>query len=199
MKPLIPLALILLAGPLWAACPTIADLESGIRGTTDKGHTDTYSRLSADVIQADFSDGSGVDFRSLLGKGVYLLESIDVEKGVVDPETRTVYAFPVSPPGLPEPEPGGTYGVEVSYRFPGEDWDKERHSYSFGAEVTGTYGACSFRMIPVTTRFSGPDEAVETLHYLPELGFAYLAQYAWTEDGKREVDDYAYVSFQAVR
>lgn len=194
------LMLLCLTAPLGAAaCPTGADLVGGIRLTDPDGVTETFREMQPGVVRGLYTLDDTTTIRNLLGQGVYLLEVVDLENGAPVPDTRSTYSFPIAPADMPRPTPNGGWTTKVATLIDGS-LGSETQVYSFGALTTQTYGACSYNMIPITVSFPpDPSDYRDTLHYLPALGFSYLAESAFTENGERNVDRYSYVTIEALR
>lgn len=158
----------------YAQCPTGADLVTGIRVTEPDGSTDTYRRDSEHLVESQYRFEPGTGARSLLAKGIYMILAQDVEAGRIVPGARSTYTYPLPPDQMPLPEPGGSWTADV-VTLDSEGLSSETHVITFGALTQITFGACSYRMIPIEVRY-GEDDG-ELLHYLPDLGFALLGAY----------------------
>ncbi|MCB1333218.1 MAG: hypothetical protein KDK26_06090 [Roseivivax sp.] len=194
---MLPVALCL-AAPLAAQtppCPTAEDLATGIRFRIEGGDTETFRRHERPgVIEALFQAHDGYASRVLLGQGLYLLELIELENGVLVPASRTTYGFPQAPDAMPVPVPGGGWTVRVgSLTEAGTDSDTQ--TYSFGPMTEYSFGACTYRMIPVHLRYASDAELMDVLHYLPDLGISFLSESRYTGGS----DSYRYYSVEALR
>lgn len=178
-----------------SACPVGADMSKGVRFQISSGETETFQRLGNGLIQGFFEIDNGNAIRTLLGKGVYLLEIIDFEDGSAIMGSRTTYSFPSPPEDLPDPVAGGGWSVTVAKLDRGE-FGSEAQVYSFGSTTRQTYGTCGYDMIPIEIRY--PDEndpkRRDILHYLPEFQLSYLAEYHDEEAS----DIYSYFNIEAV-
>lgn len=188
------LALQTISGTALAQCPTSEALAAGIRFGIDGGDTETFRSFAPGVIVSLYEAADPPASRVLLAQGVYLLDLIDIEDGKPQPGTRTTYSYPMKPPDMPVPQPGGSWSVTAAV-FDMGDLRSEEQVYSFGAAATATYGTCRYDMVPITITYPGDTgDAVDVLHYLPSLGLSYLAQS--TYDGT--TDRYDYTSIEAV-
>lgn len=170
--------LLTLAGAARAACPTGADISAGIRFNTVDGEFETFRRLDNGLIQAYYGLDSHIGSRTLLARGIYLLEVVEMENGNADPTTRTTYSFPMPHDELPEPEPGVTWEVRAATYANGRI-DSERQVYEFGTLSEKDYGGCRYAVQPITIFYPGendPDRR-DVIHYLPEFGISYLAEF----------------------
>lgn len=173
------------------ACPTAADLDRGIRFQVDDTATEVFRRLSGTRVQSDYG-GDGFVSRTILVKGLYLAELVDVEDGAPVPRTRTTYGLPDAS-DLSEPVPGESFRVSVRSDGP-DGTETEDQIYTFGRAATVNFGACAYDMVPVDLSYVGSDVR-EVLHYLPQLGIAYVAEYH--DD---DVDEhYTYYRIEAVK
>lgn len=173
-------------------CPTGTDLENGIRFHVDDDATETFTRLSKRRVQSDYG-GDGYVSRTILLNGLYLSELVDVEAGRPVSGTRSTYEFPMTPDGLPVPVPGLSFSTTVAVDGP-EGREREEQTYAFGRTAMVNFGACAYEMIPVDLTYPGSDVR-EVLHYLPDLGIAYVAEYH--DDAVH--DRYAYHRIEAVK
>ena len=75
--------------------------------------------------------------------------------------------------------------------------DSEAQDYSFGAIDSRDYGGCSYAMMEITIRYPNEDDPLrrDVLHYLPDLGLSYLAEYH-DKDGS---DVYDYIKIEPVK
>ena len=166
-------ALCLAATPA-LACPGPGDVMQGVVMTALDGTTDTFLQVSPDFVQGTYLDGAGDGSQYLLMRGVYLVEAFDIVQGQARPETRAAYTYPPGPADVPMPVPEGRWDTGVTVLDRGEV-RQMRESFEFGAETRITIGECGYRMIPVLATYHDEGGFQERLHYLPELGFAYLA------------------------
>ena len=178
------------------ACPTSADMGNGIRFYIAGGESETFRQLPNSVVEAHYQLGPGETIRTLLARGIYLLEVIEFEDGKALFDTRTTYAFPLDPANMPDAKPGSGWTTTVAKLDVGE-LGKEVQAYQFGQIVTQTYGACSYQMMPIEIRYPEEDDSQrrEVLHFLPELGFSYLAEYH-DQDGS---DVYTYTNIEVLK
>ncbi len=158
-------------------CPTAADLEKGIRLTSDVGEVETI-RLDDDgsfVVRFEDAEGSGVVMR--LAHGLYLTRSWFLDDGQVSFWPSLIVNFPVSDAEMPDPVPGEGWDVDVG--LGGSDFADvaESQSYRFGEPGRISYGACSYDYIPVTAVYTGSQEPFQDVYYyLTEFGVSYLAE-----------------------
>jgi hypothetical protein len=177
-----------------AECPVAADLETGIRLSDGEG-SETFVRDSDLSVIATYEAEGAPPTQSLLAHGIYVMSNADLEDGTPVSGTEVTYVYPVNVPDLPLPIPGGTFETTVMRLGDGQ-MSNQRETYAFGEMTSVTIGACSFEMIPITARYpdEGPDR-YEVIHYLPELGFGYLAEY---HDAQMD-DIYTYTAIEAVQ
>ena len=171
----VTLAALLLGGMAQAECPTVTDLPTGVQFTIDDGDKETFRELWPGMVESVFEGADGTVYRNLLAKGIYLVEWADIVDGQPDLSTRSIYAFAMSTEDLPEPVPGRFANLGVLVNGVGS-LDQEIQMYRFEAQTTIDIGACTYDMIPIELRFApDSDRRVNILHYLPDLGLAYLA------------------------
>lgn len=177
-------------------CPTAADMANGVRFHIVGGDSETFRQLPNSIVQAHYRLSPGETIRTLLAKGIYLLEVIEFENGKALFNTRTTYAFPLEPTDMPAPNPGNGWSTTVARLDKGE-LGQEVQVYNFGQVTTHTYGACSYRMMPIEIQYPEEKDSKrrEVLHYLPELGLSYLAEYH-DQDGS---DVYTYINIEVLK
>lgn len=183
-----------LINPALADCPTANDLDRGIQLTDLDGSTETYRRQSELFVRGVWDDGIGAGSSFLLLKGIYVVEVFDIENGDVVSGTRVTHAYPLKPADAPLPVAGGRWDTEVITLDQGEA-TTQRESHLFGPTTQATIGGCSYEMMPIIGIYHDEGGYEETLHYLPELGLAYLVE---TRDQDQPADRYTYVRIEAV-
>ncbi|MFK7751004.1 MAG: hypothetical protein AB8B51_00500 [Sedimentitalea sp.] len=178
------------------ACPTAADMTQGVRFTLATDEVETFRLLESGIIQGDFFIDETDVLRTFIARGIYLVETYSLQNGVREAGTRFAYAYPVDVAQLPAPTPGGGWAGTV-VQLEGTNLENEAHDYRFGAQTTQSYGACTYQMIPVTVLY--PDDVEtnqrEVLHYLPELGLSYLAEFS-----DKDYDEvYSYTQIEVIQ
>ncbi|SMX38255.1 hypothetical protein [Maliponia aquimaris] len=180
--------------PVAFACPTLADLDKGIRFTVDGVDTEVYRRVGPAMIEATYTTADGAVSRTMLAQGIYLVELVDMVDGKPDLATRTTYAFPGRAEDLALPSPGGqvVYDIVISN---GNDLNPERQTYDFGPGGLINFGACEYEMVEIQIRYDPGDEAlVDILYYLPALQFSYYAG----SDSSDGPNRYSYTNMEVV-
>ena len=189
--------LALIASPAWADCPVSADLAGGIRMEQSDGVVEVYRQFKPDIVEviSDFQDG--YISRTLLGRGVYVLELSDIVSGNIDPDSRSTFAFPVATAELPLPAAGATWDVQTAARDSYDIWS-ETISITWGDLTKVNYGACSYDMIPGTFAYrSDTYDHNEVIHYLPELGLGVL--YSYVDDDMDAPDFFRVTRISSVK
>jgi len=186
--------LALAAGAAEASCPGAGDLDTGIRLIGNDGSSETYLRLPGGFVRGTYSDGSSNGSQYLLMQGIYMVEVFDTENGSPVAGSRSTYAYPVTAETAPMPTPGGRWDTLVTILDRGE-LKSHTESFVFGDATRVTLGACGYDMLPVTAIYHDEDGYQERLHYLPELGFAYLAA---TQERGQVADPVVYVGIERV-
>ena len=186
--------LALTAGAAQASCPQAGDLDTGIRMVGSDGSSDTYLRQPGGLVRGIYSDGGSSGSQYLLMRGIYMLEVFDTENGSPVAGSRSTYAYPVTAETAPMPTPGGRWDTLVTILDRGE-LKTNRESFVFGDATRVTFGACGYEMLPITATYHDEDGFQERLHYLPELGFAYLAA---TQERGQVADPVVYVAIERV-
>ena len=165
----------LAAGAAQADCPGPGDLATGIRLLGNDGTSDTYRQHAEHLVQGVFSDGGSSGTVYMLMQGIYAIEVFQTENGTPVAGTRQTYSYPLGPGEVPMPQPGGRWDTIALILEEGAEVRRQAESFVFGDATRVTLGACGYDMIPITAIYHDDDGYQERLHYLPELGFAYLA------------------------
>lgn len=191
-----PIAFAMVLSPLasFAQCPSIADLEKGILFKIDTNHSELFRTLPSGVTEAIYSENGQPLTRTMLAKGVYLLELVDLENGTPIADTRVTYSFPQSSADLPDAQPE-TQFLATAAVLEGGNIRSERQVYNTGPLSSVAIGDCSYEMFTITITY--PDDNAnnsDVLYYLPALKIAYLAEA--TYDGN--TDKYSYSGIEAV-
>ncbi len=182
------------AGAVLADCPVAADLDKGIRFTAEAQESETIRNYGNGVLLSLYEVEGAINSHVLLGQGIYLLQSIDIEDGKPIARTRSTYAYSMQPSEMPVPTPNADWSAQYVF---GDGYGYATHNveYVFGALTKESFGECSYDMIPVDVVYQ-PAGDRELLHYFPELGLSYLAGH-YDDDGK--LDRYSYVRISAVK
>ena len=186
-----------ISSPAMASCPTGADLATGIRFETADGEWEIYRQVKPDVVEALYHFNATEAMRNVLVKGIYLTEVVDLENGSPVPTTRSVYTYPVLPEDMPMPTPNGKWKTGATV-LSTEGMSFEGQTYSFGDFAPHRIGDCTYQMMPIEVSYTVHEEetdSIDYVHWLPELGLAYLA------GGKTgdEIDTYVFTDISAVK
>jgi len=166
---------IFLAAPALADCPVRADMGRGVDVRMEDGIIDTYRAGGAGIVIAESPpDGDGVVVQTELGQGTYVLALTDIVDGKPDIDTQYTFSFGRDPTDLPVPRPNTKSSFKTNVRIDGDRF-VETLVVSWGAATTITYGDCRYEMIPGEFIYDSVGyQAVETVHFLPELGIGIL-------------------------
>lgn len=193
MRQILPL-LTCLAVPVLADCPTAADMAGGVRLTDSNGETETFRRLTGQLVEGEFQDGKGGGAKYLLLSGTFVVQVFDTENGQPVAGTRVTTAYPVSADNPPKITPGDRWDVKAIVNDVGDIYESEE-SHIYGPDTEITIGACTYGMIPVFSVFRGDGGFEERLNYLPEFGFAYLVE---SRDQGQAPVSYHFVNIEAL-
>lgn len=182
-----------LASPAWAICPVADDLQTGIRLTADDGAVETYVAQTPDIVELTVTYDGGYSDKSLLGKGVYLLAVEEFYHGQKVHGSGSTYAYQDPVDAMPDPAPHAIWRTRAIV----DGADEDKITASWDAPVEMTYGDCRYTVIPGEITYSGANyRQTEGLHYLPELGFAYLAFSQYEHSG--QMNEYQIITISAV-
>jgi hypothetical protein len=167
-------ACLLAASPVWADCPVADDLATGIRLTGADGTVEIYRAIDDGLVELRLSYPDGNGDLNLLGQGVYLIEAMPLLADAPDLSDRTIITYPMSPGDMPLPAPGASWDVTIDL----DDGAQEKVALRWGQIERRSYGTCAYDVIRGEGSYAGIGyRDIEELHYLPELGFAYLASF----------------------
>ena len=169
-------ALPLSAAAQEAACPTAADLATGIRATETDGTVHDFTALDGPLVQEDITAPGEDTYRAIFVHGAHLIYLGPPEPDGIAYQEDTEYVIPINDLPIPAPDSTALYrttvtdidGPYVQNRF--QDW---------GPMEEARIGACSLRAITGTlTYVSQYDRITETILYLPDLRIGLLTRYA---------------------
>lgn len=170
-------------GALAQECPVRQDLETGIVFTSKDGQSETFVRMSGDLVLSEYRDGSS-QFNALLRFGLYVASIYEIEGDTLVPDSRVVTIFPEG--GFPAPFAGTEWTVEARRREASAglfDLTTDVQHYAYGAPFEQDYGGCSYSVIPVEFSYvSNGAKIRETLHYIADLGVSYV--FGFDEEGQ---------------
>ena len=173
---------LLSASAAHAACPTAADLKTGIVAMTDDGQVEVHKIAAKDMIQVDIRYNDGTDDGAVMqfGHGIYLRNSIPIEDGVLQISAQEKFASDATLREWAEPEPTTV-------------WYNNRDdggAASSGPIYALRIGDCTYDSFDISMHFPDEPNYVEIYAYVPSLGIGLLTNII--EDGER--DRYRYVS-----
>lgn len=184
------------AGPVAAACPTVADLDRGVSFTLSDGTKEVFRRLDRHKIESIWTDLDGSTTRNVLAKGIYLVDVGDVVNGKLQSDGRSITKFPVSDAKLPGATPGTKWTVNVVAK---EDTGtiNSKEEYVFGSERSYTIGGCDYSAVPIKlTYLDLPRGNFDEYIWINELGVSVVIKESF---GVGDVDTYRYTSVEAVK
>ncbi|SFR46269.1 hypothetical protein SAMN04488005_2231 [Yoonia tamlensis] len=171
------MCLVACAGPAFANCPVAADLTNGITLQMGPDVSETYTRLPTGEVELLSTYSDGYVSRALLGQGVYLLEFADLEGGQIVPETQAIYALNIPTDALPIPTPDAVFRGRMVVTDSIGSYD-DKIVARWGALEQMDIGGCTYDVIAGQLDSAGDGIPYqEGIHYLPALGFGYLASY----------------------
>lgn len=170
------LILCLLPATAVAECPVPGDLAKGIIATSTNGGMELFEAARPGVVTSTYMENGEPLSQSLLGQGVYLLQSINLEDGRPTLGNKLSYAYPMAPKDMPLPTAGGKWDVSTLMDDYG-DFKKSVVNYKFSKEREITIGDCSYSGFEVSVQYSEGIDYQETLDYLPDLGISLITAY----------------------
>lgn len=189
---------LMLAGSTAHACPTAADLATGIvlfESGTDNGQQ-VFSTLSDALVLHASTYPDGFGYRNELVHGTYVSKTASTDNGRVDRYSVLQTNYAQSLASIPVPAVGVRWRASTTIASSDETYD-ESQVVNWGNETTYTVGDCTYPMVPGTIRYNSKyGKTLEELYYLPTLGFSLLVGYQ-TDNGPKDV--YGFRDIAAVK
>lgn len=157
-----------LGGSAAAECATSADLTGlGIALTYESGGVEIQRHANEVTNTSTWTQEGETDAPVLLARGVYFVKGAPIESFLSEFEYRPIGGYAA----LPVPEAGLTRSVETMF-WDGYGFSAERWEISIGDETNMTFGACTYRMLPVSIDYYQGEEKIseEIDLYFPDLG-----------------------------
>ena len=157
------------------ACPTANDLARGIRVDRSNGFTEVFRAGGQGIVSVEGFIDRELEYTLELADGLQLLSY----SGNVGPSPITddamFYAYGVPHADLPWPTPNGRWQSDVTVTaFSGTY--SEPQLYAYGPLEKLSIGSCTYDMISVTIAYQNDANYIETLQFMPELGFGVLVR-----------------------
>lgn len=183
MKAILTAIGLCLSGATALACPTAADLKTGIFLTLDDGGTELHKQTRADWVQifATFSDGEAalLDYY----KGLYLHTDVPVVNGIPRLGETETYATLANIQKWTDPRPN------AAWENPAPDGGTAKSSKARPFKV----GGCTYPAFKIDMTFNDDPAYSETYQFLPTLGIALLTV---SDDGVTK-DRYKYTEIKS--
>ena len=158
-----------------SACPTAADLSKGIRVDRSNGFTEVVRAGGQGIVSVEGFIDRELEYTLELADGLQLLSySGNVGPSPITDDTM-FYDYGVPNDDLPWPTPNGRWQSAVTVTaFSGTY--SEPQLYAYGPQEQITIGTCSYDMISVTIAYQNDANYIETVQFMPELGFGVLVR-----------------------
>lgn len=180
------LCYVIVAPMAHAACPTPADMKTGIITKTDDGQIEVHKTVVKDMVQVEvtFGDGTGDGSIMQFGHGIYLRNVIPVEAGVLRVAQQEEYASDATLRSWSAPVPSA-------------NWSNPRPGG--GAAQSGPMremrvGTCTYDSFEVTLSFADDPNYTEVYSYIPSLGIGLLTEIL--EGNTRDIYRYTSIAKQ---
>lgn len=165
-----------LAAPAGASeCPQ--SFGSGLIVVSDDGGEARLTMGANGLLQEVVTFPDGGDFRTESLSGVFILFWAEIDQNgndIPDSVERWTPDVPLS--DLPAIVTGANFSGQFSVAYGDGDTDVASVMMSVGAEVTRSFGACSYAVLPVTMRerFNEDEDYLTAFDYIPALGVALI-------------------------
>lgn len=157
------------------ACPTVNDLTQGIRVDRSGGYTEVFRAGGQGIIAVDGYIDRKLEYQLELAAGLQLLSYSGNVGESPDTEGDLTYDYGISIDNLPLPQPNGRWQSGVTVTAKSGPF-AEPQLYAFGPLEQISIGACSYAMISATIAYQNPQNYIETVQYLPDLGISVLVR-----------------------
>lgn len=177
---ILSLAAAVTGGTADAACPTAADLVTGVRVTeTDETVHDFRLLGTGEVLETIRFDGETDSVGNLLALGVYVVGLNVTTNGLPSPREAIIFAYAPSVENLPLPADGlkQTLTTTVSDSYEDSPFT-EIQTHVWRADSPLTIGDCVYERITGEVTYTGNDSHLEEIAWLPDLGLGLLLRYS---------------------
>ncbi len=177
LRGLWPAALVLL--PVAAlACPDAGDMAEGVELTLEGGAVARLMPAGDGLVVDETVTEDGEGYRITALHGLWVVEEVEIEGGLPDPDGAERLDWAGGLESLPAPEPGLEWSGVAEVSMDGLPPYARGVSVTIGAAETVEYGDCSYESWPVRVANSEDigDFALQ-YDYLPLLGVAVLRAY----------------------
>jgi len=173
------------SGVAQSTCLTSGDLRTGIHVDYADGTSETYRTIDAATMSVEGFDGGEPYFRLELAQGTHLLSYVAIDGGRPDEASRQIYDYGIAAMDLPVPVAGGRFNADVVVTAS----DGARPEAQLQAYVDAdplTLGGCTYETLEVLIAYDTSDNYLESIRFLPQLGFGYLA---WNQSDEGQSDE----------
>lgn len=178
----LPLAALtaLLAPAAALACPTAADLPSGVMIDFDDNTTEHYLGLRDDLVRLERRYDGVTEAVMDLAHGVYVLTYMEIYDGAPDTSTRITTAYPGGLSSLTPPQAGERWeAATVVTNSDGPYTEQVTVAWSEPTEVQ--IGDCTYAALEGIIAYVSDEPLFEGITFLTDLGVGYVS---WFEDGQ---------------
>lgn len=162
-----------------ATCPVPGDLAQGITVVFDDGGRETFREVRPGIVAVYGQDPDGSGYVMTLAQGFHLLETRDLD----DLEGALTYDYGMAETALPVPRPGESRTLAARVTDANGTYD-ENQVQSYGKALPTDIGTCHYRAFEGLINYASGDNYVESILYLPELGFGFLQWSQSDVDGR---------------
>ncbi|MEL6958393.1 MAG: hypothetical protein AAGL89_05505 [Pseudomonadota bacterium] len=156
-----------------AACPTAADLASGIIVTEDNGIENLFQSVDDLIVAQSGTLQDGGRFRHLMVHGIHLTEIARADPGE-SLSKALLFDYDIPLEDLPVPEPGGQWDLQTFVNVSGDRFP-ERYASAWSDLTPMTIGGCTYDVLTGKLAYISADNTLlEVFYYVPELGFGLL-------------------------
>ena len=156
-------------------CPTASDLDRGIRVDRSDGYTEYFRRGGQGIIAVEGHVDRKLEYNLELAGGLQLLSYSGNVGETPEAEGDLTYDYGSSAGALPGPVPNGRWQSPVTVTAKSGPFS-EPQLYAYGPLEQISIGGCQYAMISVTIAYQNTDNYIETVQFLPDLGFSVLIE-----------------------
>ena len=157
------------------ACPTADDLARGIRVDRSGGYTEIFRSGGQGIIAVEGSIDRKLEYTLELAGGLQLLSYSGNVGETPDTEGDLTYDYGISHDDLPLPVPNGRWQSGVTVTAKSGPFS-EPQLYAYGPLEQISIGTCPYAMISASIAYQNPQNYIETVQYLPDLGISILVR-----------------------
>lgn len=130
------------------ACPTTADLKTGILVTETDGATQVFHDVGNNTILQSGSFGPGEHYQNKLVHGVHPLQIANLENGAIDVGSAILTNYGIPLKDIPKPQPNSSVTLDTTVQTATEPTYADKQVHTLTAPSTFDVGGCRYKSVP---------------------------------------------------